>query len=133
MTNKLLGTLAISAIVGISGAACSQGVRENAPSSPQRGEAPGVQRNQQDAPTGQGQPSGRAQERTGMEGGPTTKPGAATNVKPRDTSAKPESGMKAGETAKPPTTVTEPAGHGEAGGWSKVRRQQRQTRQQGRC
>ncbi len=125
MKNQLLGGLAISAMIAFAGAAYAQGTRETAPSSPQTGQAPGLQKNQQDAPKGQGQPSDRAQERTGMDGdrspqkpGETTKPGATTGTKPADTTAKPDAGTKPGAatgtkpsdtTAKPGDTTTKPA------------------------
>src|SRR5690606_26282148 len=110
MKNTLLGGLAISAVVALAGAAHAQGARETAPSSPQTDQAPGLQKNQQDAPKGQGQPSDRAQDRTGMDGdrSPTTKPGATTGTKPADTTAKPNAGTKP-ESAKPGATGTKPA------------------------
>ncbi len=121
MKNKLLGSLAISALMAFASAAYAQGARETAPSSPQTGQAPGLQKSQQDTPKGQGQPSGRAQERTGMEsdrsspskpGETTTKPSATTGSKPADTTAKPgaTTGTKpADTTAKPGDTTTKPA------------------------
>ncbi|MDP2358498.1 MAG: DUF1236 domain-containing protein [Beijerinckiaceae bacterium] len=119
MKTQLLGGLAISAMIAFAGAAHAQGARETAPSSPQTGQTPGLQKDQQDAPKGQGQPSGRAQERTGMEGDrstttkpgeTTTKPGATTGTKPADTTAKPDTGTRPSATTgtKPGDSASKP-------------------------
>jgi hypothetical protein len=119
MKNELLGGLAISAMIAFAGAAYAQGARETAPSPPQTGQAPGLKKNQQDAPKGQGQPSGSAQDRTGMEGdrspamkpGETsTKPGATTETKPTDTTAKPsDTTTKPAAGTKPADSASKPA------------------------
>ncbi len=127
MKIKLLGGLAVSAVIALAGTAHAQGAREPAPSSPQTGQAPGLQKNQQVAPQGQGQPSGRAQERTGMDGNgsPSMKPGATTGTKPADPTSKPDTATKPGATtgtkqsdttAKPGDTTTKPAPGSKPGG-----------------
>lgn len=124
MKHTLLGGLGISAMIAFSGAAFAQGSSQSSPgsgggvagSSPSTGQAPGLQQNRQDAPKGQGQPSARAQERTGMGGdrsytAPGDKPGSATETKPGETITKPAAAIGAKPTVattKPVVAITKP-------------------------